>query len=80
LEQPILLPKGSQILVHAYYDNSPNNPANPDPKADVYWGEQTWEEMLAAFMDFAIPVNLDPARIAGPEKTAAVANAKANAN
>jgi len=77
LEQPIVLPKGTQILVQAHYDNSPNNPANPDPKADVYWGEQTWDEMLAGFMDFAIPVDLNPVRIAEPEKTATVADAQA---
>lgn len=68
LAQPILLPKGTQIQVSAWYDNSPNNPSNPNPNVDVYWGDQSWEEMLAAFMDFAIPVSLDPARIAGPPK------------
>jgi Copper type II ascorbate-dependent monooxygenase, C-terminal domain len=80
LEQPVMLPKGTQILVQAYYDNSLNNPANPDSKADVYWGEQTWEEMLAAFMDLAIPVDLNPVRIAEPEKPAKIANARAKQN
>ena len=68
LAQPILLPKGTQILVSAWYDNSPNNPSNPNPKSDVYWGDQSWEEMLAGFMDFAVPVSLNPARIASPPK------------
>jgi hypothetical protein len=71
LVEPILLPKGTRIQVTAHFDNSPNNPANPDPKSDVYWGDQSWEEMLAGFMDFAIPVTLNPARIARPEKPAA---------
>jgi hypothetical protein len=66
LATPILLPKGTKIRVSAWYDNSPNNPANPDPKSDVYWGDQTWEEMLAGFMDLAVPVTLNPARIARP--------------
>ncbi len=66
LAEPILLPKGTKIRVSAWYDNSANNPYNPDPKADVYWGEQTWEEMLAGFMDFAVPVTINPARIARP--------------
>jgi hypothetical protein len=78
LAEPILLPKGMRILVNAHYDNSPNNPANPNPKADVSWGKQSWDEMLAGFMDFAIPVNMNPARIAGPEKTVTVAAAGAN--
>jgi len=68
LAEPVLLPKGTRILVSAWYDNSPNNPSNPDPKADVYWGDQSWDEMPAAFMDFAVPVSLNPARIASEPK------------
>jgi hypothetical protein len=70
LAGPVSLPKGTELLVSAWYDNSPNNPSNPNPNADVYWGEQTWEEMLAGFMDFVIPVDLNPARIARPPKSA----------
>ena len=29
----------------AHYDNSLTNKWNPDPAAEVRWGEQTWEEM-----------------------------------
>ena len=42
---PLAIPKGSRLVSTAHYDNSPNNPANPDPKADVKWGDQTWQEM-----------------------------------
>lgn len=28
------------------YDNSAQNPANPDPNRVVPWGEQSWDEML----------------------------------
>jgi len=66
LLQPLLLPKGTELEVTAWYDNSPNNPANPDPKADVWWGQQTWDEMLAGFVDFAIPVSMNPQDIAKP--------------
>ena len=31
LAEPVLLPKGTKIMVSAWYDNSPNNAANPDP-------------------------------------------------
>jgi hypothetical protein len=44
-KEPITLPKGSKILAAAWYDNSDKNPANPDPKVEVKWGDQTWEEM-----------------------------------
>jgi len=67
LEEPILLPKGTRLEVSARYDNSPNNPANPDPKAEVYWGDQSWEEMLAGFVDFVIPRTMDPGDISRPK-------------
>jgi hypothetical protein len=43
--EPLQIPKGSKIVSTAWYDNSAGNKANPDPKADVKWGDQTWEEM-----------------------------------
>ncbi|MBL8175337.1 MAG: thiol-disulfide isomerase [Bryobacterales bacterium] len=67
LKEPKRLPKGTQLEIVAHYDNSPNNPHNPDPKQEVRWGEQTWEEMLAAFIDFAIPVDVNPGDIARPK-------------
>jgi hypothetical protein len=57
LAQPLKLPPGSRIECTAWYDNSPNNPANPDPKATVAWGEQSWEEMMIGFYDIVIPAN-----------------------
>jgi len=44
-EQPIAIPKGARIRSTAWYDNSAANRSNPDPKIDVKWGDQTWEEM-----------------------------------
>jgi len=67
LKEPKKLPKGTLMEVVAHFDNSPNNPHNPDPKQEVRWGEQTWEEMLAAFVDFAIPVDMNPVDIARPK-------------
>ena len=54
LAEPIPLPVGARIHATAWWDNSANNPANPDPSADVSWGEQSWEEMLVAFMNVAV--------------------------
>src|SRR5215471_4413046 len=42
---PLQVPKGAKIVSTAWYDNSPGNKHNPNPKADVLWGDQTWEEM-----------------------------------
>ena len=45
-EVPVRLPKGSVIKVHSIYDNSAENPKNPNnPPKDVKWGEQTSDEM-----------------------------------
>jgi hypothetical protein len=43
--EPLSVPKGSRLVSTAWYDNSAANKANPDPKVDVRWGDQTWEEM-----------------------------------
>ena len=43
--KPLAVPKGSRLEATAHYDNSVNNASNPDPKIEVHWGEQTWQEM-----------------------------------
>lgn len=43
---PKLLPAGTVIDMEARYDNSADNPLNPDPDQTVYWGDQTWDEMM----------------------------------
>ena len=42
---PLAVPKGSRLESTAHYDNAASNPANPDPKVEVRWGDQTWQEM-----------------------------------
>ena len=46
LAEPKLIPAGSKIVHTTWWDNSAQNPANPDPTIEVTWGEQSWEEML----------------------------------
>ena len=67
LQQPKVLPKGTVLECVARYDNSPNNPFNPDPKNEIYWGDQTWDEMLAGFVDLAMPVKTDPMSLVPPK-------------
>lgn len=50
LAEPKFVPAGTTILVEGAFDNSPTNPANPDPNASVSWGDQSWEEMFIANM------------------------------
>ncbi len=54
LKEPVSLPRGARIECTAYYDNSANNPRNPDTAAAVHWGEQSWEEMMIGWFDVAL--------------------------
>jgi len=56
LATPKLLPRGTRIECVAMFDNSANNPRNPDPGATVTWGPQTWDEMMIGWLDVATPV------------------------
>ena len=51
----------------AVFDNSPDNPVNPDPNATVFWGDQTWEEMAMTVVTVAVP--LRESRPPGRNKT-----------
>lgn len=53
LEKPLRLPAGTRIECTAHFDNSKGNLNNPDPTKTVYWGDQTWEEMMIGFLDYA---------------------------
>jgi hypothetical protein len=58
-KEPLKLPKGTKIHATAWYDNSANNPSNPNPSLDVKWGDQTWEEMMFTSLNYT--VNTPPA-------------------
>ena len=62
-EKPIVLPKGSRIECTAWFDNSANNPHNPDPKSEVKWGDQSWEEMMIGFFSATLDPKVDPATL-----------------
>ena len=57
LRQPLNLADVKSIKVSAVFDNSADNPVNPDPTQHVTWGDQTWEEMAVAFFEVAQPRN-----------------------
>ncbi|HXT74152.1 MAG TPA: thiol-disulfide isomerase [Candidatus Angelobacter sp.] len=59
LAQPRFLKAGTELQAVAWYDNSRNNPHNPDPTAAVRWGDQTYDEMMVGFFDVAVPANVD---------------------
>jgi hypothetical protein len=54
-QAPVALPKNTVITVDAYYDNSANNPRNPNfPPQPVGWGERTVDEMCLVFLGFTV--------------------------
>jgi peroxiredoxin len=57
LKEPRHIPKGSRMICTAHFDNSPDNPANPDPSKEVTWGEQTWDEMMFGFYSTIRPLD-----------------------
>jgi len=59
LAEPRLLKAGTRLRAVAWYDNSHNNPHNPDPNATVTWGDQTYQEMMVGFFDVAVPAKMD---------------------
>lgn len=59
LAKPRLLKAGTELQAVAWYDNSRDNPHNPDPDAAVRWGEQTYDEMMVGFFDVAVAASVD---------------------
>jgi hypothetical protein len=59
LAEPLQLKAGTKLQAVAWFDNSRNNPHNPDPDAAVRWGDQTYDEMMVGFFDVAVRADLD---------------------
>ena len=57
---PISAPAGTKIEVVAHWDNSAENPNNPDPTKDVTWGLQSTDEMLIGFVDYVVEEGVSP--------------------
>jgi mono/diheme cytochrome c family protein len=74
LAEPLPLKAGTELQAVARFDNSKDNPHNPDPTAAVRWGEQTYEEMMVGFFDVAVDSRLDKPRFF--ERGAAAGSAK----
>jgi hypothetical protein len=51
-QDPVRVEKGSLLEVTAHYDNSLNNPANPDPSRPVRWGDRSEEEMMTSWIEY----------------------------
>lgn len=66
LAEPKKFPKGTTIQCTAHFDNSESNLNNPNPNVAVFWGDQTWQEMMIGYFD-VVPAHQDLS--APPPKT-----------
>jgi mono/diheme cytochrome c family protein len=66
LAEPMVLPKGTRIECTAHFDNSSDNPENPDPSKTVIWGQQSWDEMMVGFFNLVFDAKM-PAKALFPD-------------
>ena len=71
LAEPIDLPPGARIECTAHFDNSKNNPENPDPTKTVIWGQQSWDEMMVGFFNLVYDPKFSPKDLLPEKKVAA---------
>jgi len=76
LEKPIAIPEGTRIDCVAHWDNSKNNPDNPDPTKTVRFGPESYDEMMIGFVDYTVDVGIRPRPTESPiiAKTAELAS------
>lgn len=67
MKSPLQLDGIKALEFTATFDNSSENPFNPDPSQYVTWGDQTWEEMAIAFFEIALPRGEKPVYAAAPQ-------------
>ncbi len=65
LAEPKPIPVGTILQTQGLFDNSPNNPYNPDSKVVVSYGEQSWDEMMGGLIEVTLDPKIDSAEILG---------------
>jgi mono/diheme cytochrome c family protein len=64
-ETPPPVPRGTVIRVTSIFDNSKDNPFNPNPAALVRQGPQIWDEMAESWVEWMAPYRRTEADEAG---------------
>ncbi len=59
-EEPLFVPAGTRVDILAHYDNSADNPANPDPTRAVGFGVQSADEMMFGMFEFIADEGVSP--------------------
>ena len=73
LKEPLKIPAGSTLKTIGSYDNSTANKWNAAPQKEVYWSEQSWDEMYIGFLDISVDkrdLRLMKKKTANPTTTA----------
>ena len=65
-DKPIVMPKGTRMIGISHFDNSANNPFNPDPSKEIRWGLQNWDEMSNCFIGLVFDSGIDPKKLTRP--------------
>ncbi len=63
LAEPLSIPEGTVIECVAHFDNSADNPDNPDPTISVTFGDESYDEMMIGFIDFVVDDGVRPETI-----------------
>ncbi len=60
LVEPIAIEAGSKLMTVGHFDNSIKNRYNPAPDSEVYWAEQSWDEMFNGFYEYSVAMTAKP--------------------
>lgn len=66
LAEPLKIPAGSKMVAVAHYDNSIKNRYNPAPQKEVFWSEQSWDEMFIPWFEFTVDSKALTKAVAAP--------------
>src|SRR5262245_20044883 len=79
LAEPMKMPKGTKIQCTEHFDNSANNPENPDPSKTVIWGQQSFDEMMVCMFNVAFDARITTRQMLAPERPKPAVDTKAAA-
>ncbi len=65
---PIKLPKGTKLACTERFDNSKNNPENPDPTKIVIWGQQSFDEMVVCMFNVSFDAKITTQQMLAPAR------------
>src|SRR5438105_12915706 len=66
--EPLKLPKGTKLECTERFDNSKNNPENPDPTKTVIWGQQSFDEMVVCMFNVAFDAKISTQQMLAPAR------------